>query len=208
MKVLIIEDLTDTQQWLKNIVLEAFNEASVTFASTVKKAQQHLSQDWNLLLVDLGLPDGSGIQLIREATQLLPNTPVIVTTIYDDDDNLFNALASGADGYLLKSQPRSLLVQQIKQHRSGIPAMTSSIARRLLNHFQQQSQMEETKLSRRELDVLTCIGQGLRTQEAAQALALSEHTVTTYIRNLYEKLNISTRAQAALEAAKRGLIDQ
>jgi DNA-binding NarL/FixJ family response regulator len=215
--VLIVEDLPDTQRWLADIVAQAFPGTTVQLAGSVAAARALLpTRQWALALIDLGLPDGSGIDLISQINETLPHLPAIVTTIYDDDDNLFSALAAGASGYLLKSQAAPALARQLRQQQQGYPPMSPSIARRLLTHFRQQAALGETtlgdaaspplQLTAREQDVLRCIGHGMRTQEAAAELGLTEHTVTTYIRNLYEKLNISSRAEAALEAARRGLL--
>lgn len=211
--ILIVEDLPDTQQWLSQLVAQAFPAASVQVAGTLADAKQWLSaRPWSLLLVDLSLPDGSGTELIQLSSREAPQRPVIVTTIYDDDDNLFAALSAGACGYLLKSQSAESLLRQLVLQQQGFPPMSPSIARRLLAHFRQQTSSSAAaghgmSLTTREEEVLRCIGQGMRTREVATALGLAEYTVTTYIRTLYEKLNIHSRAEAALEAARRGLLE-
>lgn len=192
-QVLILEDLPDTQAWLVELVQEVLPDAQPTLAATLGEARRLLlSQPWHFMLIDLGLPDGSGITLLQEARAQLPQVPAIVTTIYDDDDNLFQAMAAGAAGYLLKSQP----------------PISPCLARRLLAHFRHtpDETASDTRLSNRETEILILIGQGLRTREVAQQLSLTEYTVTTYVRNIYEKLNIASRAEATREAARRKLI--
>lgn len=208
--VLLLEDLPDTQSWLSGIVLEVNPEARITVAGTVAEALEALpTRCWGLMLIDLGLPDGSGVAFLRALRAPLPGVPAIVTTIYDDDDNLFGALAAGASGYLLKSQPRALLVQQLALQRRGHVPISPSIARRLMAHFRQVSRgagsLQETELTPREIEVLELIAQGLRTREVAAQLGLTEYTVTTYIRELYDKLGVGNRAEAARAAARLGL---
>lgn len=209
--VLILEDLPDTQAWLSAIVREVLPDAAVTLAATLRQARAVLrAQPWHFMLVDLGLPDGSGIELLHEARRAVPAIPAIVTTIYDDDDNLFNALAAGAAGYLLKSQSRQVLARQLQLQRQGQPPISPAIARRLMQHFQgaaralaQDAPFEP--LTEREQQVLALLAQGLRTREAAAHLGLAESTVTTYIRAIYEKLGVSNRAEAARVAQRMGI---
>lgn len=208
--VFILEDLPDTQTWLTDIVCQVLPDAVITYATNIKSARQLLlSQTWQFMLIDLGLPDGSGISILQEARLKIPHIPAIVTTIYDDDDNLFQAMSSGAAGYLLKSQVAEVLVHQLHLQQQGQPPMSPTIARRLMLYFQEQaaphSHSEEECLNSREKEILTLLGQGLRTKEVAQYLGLTEYTITTYIRNLYEKLNINSRAQAAKNSIKLGL---
>lgn len=210
MHILIVEDLPDTQHWMKALALTAFPEAKITLVASLQQARIQLKQQyWSLLLVDIGLPDGSGIDLIAEAVDKLPNAGIIVTTIYDDDDNLFQALAAGATGYLLKSQPQAYLVKQLAMIKEGHPPMSSAIARRLIAYFQQKKTIKpcDIILTKRETDVLAAIAKGMRNREVANTLGLSLHTVNTYIRDLYSKLNISNRAQAAIIAQQRGLVE-
>lgn len=210
MHILILEDLPDTQDWLSGIVREVEPQAELATAGSLQAARALLNvQPWALMLIDLGLPDGSGVSFLRELRARFPEVPAIVTTIYDDDDNLFGALAAGASGYLLKSQPRALLVQQLALQRRGHVPISPSIARRLMAHFRQQAaraaKAGEIGLTRRETEVLTLVAQGLRTREVAAQLGLSEYTVTTYIREMYDKLGIGNRAEAARAASSLGL---
>lgn len=207
--VLILEDLPDTQVWLVALIQEVLPDAQPTLASTLGEARRLLlSQPWHFMLIDLGLPDGSGITLLQKARVQLPQVPAIVTTIYDDDNNLFQAMAAGAAGYLLKSQSKDMLVRQLQLLELGQPPISPCLARRLLAHFRHNPDetASDIHLSDRETEILTLIGQGLRTREVAQQLELTGYTVTTYLRNIYEKLNITSRAEAAREASRRKLI--
>ncbi len=213
-QALIVEDRADTREWLTGILCRALPGISVRTAADLRTARRLLAaQAWRLVLVDLGLPDGSGIELLHDIRQQCPGTDAIVTTIYDDDDNLFGAITAGACGYLLKSQPADMLVQQLQQFEAGVPPLSPSIARRMLTWFRDHTPAPtaagpapDIQLTPRDADVLACIGRGLRVAETAQYLGLTENTVASYIKQIYRKLGISGRAEAALEAARRGLV--
>ncbi len=209
---LVVEDRPDTRAWLSRIVEQAFAGVHVHGAPDLRSARLELQSvpSLRLALVDLGLPDGSGIELIREMQTSHPDTPVIVTTVYSDDESLFSAIAAGAQGYLLKSQSSELLQRHLQRLDEGVLPLSPSIARRMLEHFRERRPVAApmsggVALSPRETEVLTCIGRGLRVSETAEHLGLAESTVASYVKNLYAKLNISTRAEAALEAVRRGL---
>jgi len=213
MRILIVEDRPESQVWLQVIIERVYPGAACSVASSLKEARQLLDRnDWHLVLVDIGLPDGSGISLVEEMQQQRPALPAIVTTIFDDDDNVFRALAVGAQGYLLKSQPEACLVQQLELWKNGLPPISAPIARRLLGYFREHpvpaydAGATHVPLTARETDILEAIGKGLRANEVALRLGLTEQTVATYIRNLYSKLNIRSRSQATLEAVRRGLL--
>ena len=210
--VLVVEDQPEVQRNLVLMVKSCFPSTDIKTANTLKEAMRHMeaSQRLRLVLVDIGLPDGSGIDLIRLVQARFPDTPMVVATVYDDDENLFNALAAGARGYLLKEQDESQLLHGLRQFEQGHPALSPRIARRLLRHFHEQAlpsphQTITVALSPRESEVLGLIGRGLRVSEVAVDLKLAESTVSSYIKDIYTKLNISSRAQAALEAERRGL---
>lgn len=215
--ILIVEDQPETAQWLQECALAAWPMAVCHQASSLSEArqwQQAVPGPWTLALVDLGLPDGPGTELISEIRRLHPDVTVVVTTIFDDDDHLFNALAAGAQGYLLKDAERQEVQDALRALDAGVPSISPAIARRILAHFHQRAPLRssdrakapEPHLTPRELEVLRYIGRGLRVLETARLLNLSENTVAGYVKSLYRKLNVSSRAEAALEAARRGLV--
>lgn len=209
--VLVVEDQPDTGRWLQALLVKAFPAAQVDLVSDLKNARRKLtSRPWQLVLVDLGLPDGSGLEIIREMRAVENSPPTVVITVHDDDDHLFSALAAGAEGYLLKEQTEDMLLHQLQLWRQGQPPLSPRMARRILRHFETAtpnllSARSPVVLTQRETEVLGCIGRGLRVHETARQLGIAESTVTTYIKSIYGKLNIATRAEAALEAARRGL---
>jgi DNA-binding NarL/FixJ family response regulator len=220
---LIVEDQGDTRTWLGRMLASAFEGIIVSEAPTLSAARDWiasrrdaLSRDngvKHIALVDIGLPDGSGIDLIRDLARHHPAVTPIVTTIYDDDHHVFDAIAAGAQGYLLKDQHPDTLIEYLHRIDAGEPPLSPSIARRMLQHFARLQPRAlaaaipaEEVLTAREMDVLRLLGRGLRVSEAARTLGLTPHTVAGYVKTVYRKLNISSRAEAALEAARRGLV--
>lgn len=209
MNVLIVEDHSETREWLIALVRDAFPGAKPVGASTLEQARMLVAEHgFSLALVDISLPDGSGIDFVREITEQSPEIYCVMATIHDDDAHLFPALQAGAKGYLLKEQPRERLVTQLQGIVQGEPPLSPGIARRILQHFQRESvPAPGEQLSERESEVLALTAKGLRRGEVAQTLGISANTVAGHLKNIYRKLNISTRAEAALEASRRGLVD-
>ncbi|TAJ78226.1 MAG: response regulator transcription factor [Gallionellaceae bacterium] len=204
---LIVEDLPDTQIWLSRLAKMAFPEVSVTVADCVETAHSVLSvRPYDLALVDLGLPDGNGVEIITALSNLKTPPVIVVTTIYDDDRHLFPALQAGAQGYLLKEQPLELLTRQLCGILEGHPPLSPAIARRLLGFFQ-PSQQNAEKLNNRERETLGLLAKGMKVGDLANAMGITRNTASQYVKSIYRKLNISSRAQAALQAARMGLID-
>lgn len=207
MQVLIVEDLNETRRWLAEIVAEAFRQCDIHEAANQSGGLAHITRrNYDLALIDLALPDGSGLEVLRKLRQSGAATICVVTTIMGDDASIVGALSAGADGYLLKEQPRDRLVMQLAQVVSGVPALSPSVARRIMQHFQLTGPAApDGTLTAREKDVLGLIGRGLRNAEVAQALNLSENTIAGYIKGIYRKLGISSRAEASWHAVRLGL---
>ncbi len=208
--VLIVEDHDDTRQWWEENITQAFPGASTTGAVTLEEARTLLkNRTFALALVDINLPDGSGIDLVREMGETHPETYCVITTIFDDDIHIFSALQAGAKGYLIKDQPRDSQIQQLKAVLHGQPPLSPGVARRILEHFslhKQQSKDSEA-LTPRENDVLQLIAKGFSRPEVAKLLGLTTNTVASYTKVIYQKLNVSSRAEAVYEGLRLGLID-
>lgn len=216
-RALIVEDLPEVRDWLAQVAREAFPQLEVTAAG---RADEGLvlagAQPFDLALVDLGLPDGSGIEVVRALHLRQPQCMAVVVTIYDDDGHLFPALQAGAFGYLLKEQPRESLVTQLLRIANGEPPLSPPIARRVLSYFGQARvpapasplpvDTELVRLTERETVVLQRVAKGYTLPEIAQQLGLSRHTIADHIKQIYRKLGVSSRAEATLEAARRGLV--
>ncbi len=187
------------------------------------------SHEVELALIDFTLPDGSGLDVLRRLHAAQPQARAVMITLFDDDEHVFPALQAGAFGYLLKDRPEIELIAQLRRIRDGEPPLSSSVARRMLDHFtavrhspvavelppsevvvapRPPSRLDEPEiaLTERETEVLQRVGKGYTLPEIAQQLGLSRHTVADYVKQIYRKLDISSRAEAALEAARRGLV--
>jgi DNA-binding NarL/FixJ family response regulator len=213
---LIVEDLPEIRAWLAEVVDAAFPGVQVTTAARLDEAMQCVAQGrFDLALVDLGLPDGSGLDVVGALRHHQPTALPVVVTIYDDDDHLFPALQAGAFGYLLKEQPLQVLVAQLVRMTQGEPPLSPPVARRVLAHFAGATQRRqalvrqveaEVRLTERETEVLQRVAKGFTMPEIAQQFDLSRHTIADHIKQIYRKLNVSSRAEAALEAVRRGLV--
>ena len=206
---LVIDDLAHCRDWLARALDSAFPGLQVAFADSVATALAAVQTPPPLVLCDLGLPDGSGLQVIEFLSKHSPQTPCVVTTVFDDDAHLFPALRAGAHGYLLKDATVEAIAELLRGIVDGQPPLSPSIARRVLRHFQaplQAANDSEDPLTARERDVLRLIAKGLTVADTAGALQLTRHTVAGYVKDIYRKLQINSRAEATMEAARRGLI--
>ena len=205
-RILILEDVAETRRWLARIACEAFPDAEIVEAENLRAGRAAARTPPDLALIDLRLPDGSGIDLLRLLRAESPDTACVITTVMGDDADVVAALSQGAEGYLLKDQDDAMLAHQLRQLSLGIPALSPVIARRIMNHFRDTGPVAaEVQLTKRETDVLALIARGLRNAEVAAELGLAETTVTGYIKDIYRKLGISSRAEASWHATRLGL---
>jgi DNA-binding NarL/FixJ family response regulator len=231
---------------LCRVVRESFSDTIViTEAGDLESARRHIATQsgqsaltpndpFKLVLVDLELPDGNGMELLAELARY-PATK-IVTTLYSDDDHLFPALQCGADGYLLKEDRFEVLVEELQKIVRGQPPLSPAIARRLLTHFRHGSggalgagasnpaplpsgfqssrpmplgkgaPLDHERLTPRESEVLTYLSKGFTIKEIASLMGIKWFTVNDHIKSIYKKLNVSSRAEAAVLASKQGLV--
>lgn len=207
-RILIVEDVKETRLWLRAMAESAFQAADIHEAASMRAGLAAVnSVDFDLALIDLGLPDGSGLEVLRNLKLVRSEATCIVTTVMGDDAHIVAALSAGADGYLLKDTPPDLFERQLKQLADGTPALSPSIARRIMEHFRYTgpAASPEDELTPREREVLGLIGRGLRNSDVAQDLDLAESTVASHIKSIYRKLGISSRAEAAWHATRMGL---
>jgi DNA-binding NarL/FixJ family response regulator len=210
--ILLLEDLPEIRAWLKVLVHQVFPQAQVSEAARVHDALELVSAvKFDLALIDLGLPDGSGVDVVAKLRELQPEAQSVVVTIHDDDEHLFPALQAGAFGYVLKEQARELIAEQLNRMSQGEPPLSPSIARRVIAYFAAQAkpQAKDTiphvQLTDRENEVLLRVAKGFTLPEIGVQLNLSRHTIADYVKQIYRKLNVSSRAEAALEAQRLGL---
>ena len=211
--ILLLEDLSEIRAWLRQLVHQVFAQAQVTECARVQDALAVIPrQRFDLALVDLGLPDGSGVTVVEALRTQQPEAQSVIVTIHDDDEHLFPALQAGAFGYVLKEQARELFVDQLQRISQGEPPLSPSIARKVIAHFAKQQRrvpqanaMPEVQLTERETEVLLRVAKGYTLPEIGVQLGLSRHTIADYVKQIYRKLNVSSRAEAALEAQRLGL---
>lgn len=209
--VLLLEDHSETRQWLSEMLQSAFKSVWVHEAASLAQANQLLSKaKYELAVVDLNLPDGTGVDFIRTLKEKSPETYVVVATVFDDDEHLFPALEAGAEGYLLKDLSNEEFINNLSGIIKGEPPISPSIARKMFRYFHkpaQQTAKPESGLSARETEILSLIAKGLNRNETAKALNISPNTVASHLKTIYSKLNVSSRAEATLEALRLGLVN-
>ena len=216
-QILLLEDLPEIRAWLKALALQVFPDAQISEASRIHDALELVNAvRFDVAMLDLGLPDGSGVEVVQALREKQPEAQSVVVTIHEDDDHLFPALQAGAFGYLLKEQSREQLSEQLQRISQGEPPLSPSIARRVIQYFttqaRQQQHMSEpdnvtphVQLTDRENEVLLRVAKGFTLPEIGVQLNLSRHTIADYVKQIYRKLTVSSRAEAALEAQRLGL---
>lgn len=161
----------------------------------------------DVVLMDINLPGINGVECVRKLKQILPNTQVVMLTAYEDTENIFNSLAAGAAGYLLKRSKSQEILDAVRDVLNGGSPMSTHIARKVVQSFQARPAAApaepEAELSPREQEVLNLLSQGFMYKEISDKLGISFETVRTYIRRIYEKLHVRTRTEAVAKALRR-----
>ena len=202
----IVEDNDQLRGTLARVLNRAEGFQCISQFANAEDALKTLPQDKpDVVLMDINLPGMNGVECVRQLKPLCPTTQVIMLTVYEDTENIFNALAAGATGYMLKRTPRAELIEAIRDVLKGGSPMTTHIARKVVQSFQRSvaSTQSTEDLSPREREVLDCLAQGFLYKEIAEKLAISYETVHTYIRRIYEKLQVRTRTEAVAKFLRR-----
>lgn len=209
----LLEDHAGAQDWLQGVLTDVFPGISVTVSSRLSEARDKLSHllqagfSPDIALIDLSLPDGTGIDFIRDLREQAPDCLCIVITIHDDDRHVFPALRAGARGYLLKQQPQAELARRLSGLIEDEPPLSPSVARRVLATFAPPEASSQPDLTPREQEVLGLIAKGFTLAQVGQALGITRHTTAGYVKSVYRKLEVSSRAEATREAMRMGMID-
>jgi DNA-binding NarL/FixJ family response regulator len=197
--VSIVEDSDKFRETLARILNRSEGFRCISQYPNAEDALKSLPQDKpGVVLMDINLPGMNGVECVRQLKQVMPAVQVMMLTVYEDTENIFNALAAGATGYMLKRTSRDELLEAIREvHRGGSP-MTTHIARKVVLSFQRAAPAASPteNLSPREQEVLDCLAKGFLYKEIAEKLQISYETVHTYIRRIYEKLQVRTRTEA------------
>jgi len=214
-RVLIVEDDPSFRNRYLAILAHDPSFEVVGSVDTAKDAMAKLeSTRPDILLVDLGLPDLSGIEVIRRATALLPDCESMVVTVFGDEEHVLASIEAGASGYLLKDASEDSFLSGIRELIAGGSPISPIIARRLLRRFQpaptspatQLSTETDVALSEREREILLLASKGYNYPEMGKLMGISPHTVTSHVKKIYRKLAVHSRGEAVFEAQRMGLI--
>lgn len=224
-RVLVVEDDQAMREFFAASVSRCAGLQLVGAVGSVAEARAWLDNDDHMvdvLLTDLGLPDGSGLEVIRHATRLHPRCEPLVISLFGDEDNVLASIEAGALGYIHKDSAPDDIAQTILEMKDGASPISPMIARKVLAKYTSsrraaepaperpvpaaRSTAESPLLSPREQEVLTLIARGFSYAEIARLQSVSVHTVQTHIKNLYSKLSVHSKNEAVFEASRLGLL--
>ena len=207
-KVTIIEDIEDIRQGF-HFLINTHNEYKCI--SSYSNAEEALAEMENnipdVVIMDIGLPGISGIECTRIIKNRYPSVQIMICTVFEDDERLFNALSAGASGYILKRTSPNKLLESIRDIYNGGSPMTSQIARKVVATLQSPTKSnnfpgEDFNLSSREKEILKLLAEGFRNKEIAEKLFITHYTVKSHIYNIYEKLHVKSRIEAINKISK------
>jgi DNA-binding NarL/FixJ family response regulator len=202
-KVAIVEDTDDIREALRVLINGSSGFECVHVYVDAEEALSKMpDKDIDVVLMDINLPAMDGIGCMKALKPAMPNTQFMMCTVYDDDDHVFNALRSGASGYILKRTSPAQILEAIRDLCEGGSPMSSEIARRVVNSMQSSGKTVEAikLLTRRETEILDFLAKGYLYKEIATELSISKETVKKHIHNIYEKLHVQTRTEALNKA--------
>ena len=197
--VSIVEDDAQVRASLVKLIDSSPGFRCVSHHGSAENALQEIPKSKSeVVLMDINLPGINGVECARRLKPQLPGTQIIMLTVYQNTEHIFNALAAGATGYMLKQTPPAELLAAIKEVHGGGSPMSSHIARKIVSSFQQlaPASAESQSLSPREAEVLDLLAKGFLYKEIAEQMKVSYATVHTHIRHIYEKLHVRSRTEA------------
>lgn len=198
-KVAIVEDNTALRQSLEQLFTRTPGITCVTSLNNLLNIVAELRKTQpDIVLMDIGLPDISGIEGVRTVKSNFDKVQVLMFTVFEDDEKIFDAIRAGASGYLLKKTPPEEILEAVKELYEGGAPMSPSIARKVIHAFQSQpsSTVDDYQLTTREKEVLYALVDGLSYKKIAEKYFVSIHTVRSHISNIYEKLHVHSKSQA------------
>lgn len=210
-KILIADDHTMFRQTLRKTLQSTKTVNVIGEASSGREViSKCIDMSPDIVLMDLQMPEVSGINAMRILKEKLPEIRIIVLTMHEEDEYIFDALNAGANGYILKSSPLQKLILYIEAIKYGDRVFDSSIADRVMDEFNKIApgikRKDSTRLTAREVEVLQCLADGLLPKDIARKLFISLKTVKNHISNIYTKLNCHDRTQAILGGKRMGII--
>jgi DNA-binding NarL/FixJ family response regulator len=208
-KILLYEDNRDLREGISYLLQATAGLELIASLPHVNNIRSDLATHHpDVVLMDINMPGMSGLEALPIVKEINPKIQVILLTVFDDDERIFQAVRSGASGYLLKNTPPGEIVQAVFDVHNGGSPMTSSVARKVLQFFQQPAKpiSSEHDLSARELDILRGLMKGYSYKLIADELGISLDTVRSHIRNVYDKLQVNSKTEAILKAMKEGWV--
>ncbi|WP_024850316.1 response regulator [Hydrogenovibrio kuenenii] len=203
-KVLVVEDRQEHLTFLKEALKKASPEMEVSSVKSIQEARGVLSEDIELYILDLELPDGAGVELIPAIRGLNSESKVMIYTVFDEDETFFKAMRMGIDGYVLKTETQQGLSDAVHDVWRGMAALSPALARKLMNHHARELD-EVPKLSDKETAVLKLIAQGHTMKSAAEQLNRSVDTVKFHVKEIYRKTSAQNRTELLKLAREMGI---
>ncbi len=195
--VAIVEDIPEIRDSIAKLIEGQPDLSLVLAASNAEEAIPFiLHKNPDVVIIDINMPGMNGIDCIAKIKDECPNTQFMIFTIYENDEKIFDALAAGASGYILKKTDPDKIIEAIKELYNGGSPMSTSIARKVINHFKVNKAPVHESLTNKENEILTLLSKGLLYKEIAAALSISVGTVTQHIHNIYGKLHVSNKTEA------------
>ena len=196
--VAIVEDIKEIREGLRILIDNSHDFSCKEVYGSAEEAMEVLPQSLpDVVLMDIHLPGINGIECIRKLKQECPSTQFIMSTVYEDDDNIFESLKAGACGYLLKKTEPVKILDAIREVHNGGSPMSTQIARKVIASFQAKNGIDETDvLTPKEKEILKALSKGLRYKEIAFEMHISIETVRSHVRRIYEKLHVQSRTEA------------
>ncbi|MFY8120901.1 MAG: response regulator [Burkholderiaceae bacterium] len=215
--IVIVEDEPEFRRRFAQIIESEPSMQLVGVAANRREAQVIIdAEDFDVLLIDLGLPDGNGIDLIRHVSQKKPDADIMVVTVFGDEQHVVSSIEAGATGYILKDSTPADVISCIRLLRAGgspvSPVVARSVLRAIRNRIGPSSPAartatpENNPLSARETEILQLLAKGMSFNEIGEILGISPHTVTAHIKKIYRKLAVHSRGEAVYEATQMGLL--
>jgi DNA-binding NarL/FixJ family response regulator len=205
-KVSIVEDDKEISEGMTFLLNNSETTRCLNTYHSGEEALKQISQNPpDVVLMDINLPQMSGIECTRKLKALLPNVQILMLTMYEDSEQVFNSILAGASGYLVKRTPPTKILEAIQEIYSGASPMSGRIARMMVEHFRQvkRSAPELENLSKREQEVIELLAKGYRYKEIADALNMGFDTVRSHLRSIYDKLHVQSRTEAVAKYLRK-----
>lgn len=209
LRVVLIEDLREVREGLSALISGTAGYKCVASYGMMETALARIEKDNpDIILTDLGLPGMSGIEGIERLRQIFPDVPILALTIYDNDNQIFNALCNGANGYLLKNTPPARLLEALQEAVEGGSPISPAIAARVVKLFREFRPPEHSdyRLTPQETELLKLLIEGHHRKTAAREMGISFHTVSFHMKNIYEKLQVHSKSEAVAKALREKLV--